>query len=56
MLNRFVNVEEVHMVPCGDGEMKRWRGRAQYYSWPCGPENVSVVNPKDGSMVRMMDF
>ncbi|KAF2119738.1 hypothetical protein BDV96DRAFT_352009 [Lophiotrema nucula] len=53
-LRAFVNVKEIHVV-CADG-MSAWYGALEDHHWPCGEENVFMIDPTDGRMMRGMDM
>lgn len=54
---KFVNAEEVYVV-CGDGldNWRNWFGITEKHSWPCKMENVTFIDPFDGTVVRSIDM
>ncbi|KFY07214.1 hypothetical protein V492_07347 [Pseudogymnoascus sp. VKM F-4246] len=52
-ISTFVKAEEIHIV-CEDG-LSCWRFATEYHSWPC-EENVFLIDPEDGRMVRSLDL
>lgn len=48
-LRAFVNVKEIHIV-CADG-LLAWLGAFEEHYWPCGVENVYLIDPDDESRV-----
>jgi hypothetical protein len=53
-LRDFVNVKEIHVV-CADG-MGGWHGALEDHYWPCGEENVFMIDPDDGRMMRGIEM
>jgi hypothetical protein len=52
-LQHFTSVKEIFVV-CMDG-MNAWWGaleESQEHLWPCGEENVWLINPENGIMMR----
>jgi hypothetical protein len=48
-LRLFVNVQEIHVV-CADG-LLAWLGALEEHYWPCGIENVYLIDPEDRSRI-----
>jgi hypothetical protein len=48
-LRAFINVKEIHIV-CADG-LLAWLGALEEHYWPCGVENVYLIDPDDESRV-----
>lgn len=53
-LRDFVNVKEIHVV-CADG-MRAWHLATEEHYWPCGEENVFMIDPHDGRMMRGLEM
>lgn len=53
-LHDFVNVKEIHVV-CANG-MGLWYGALEDDYWPCGEENVFMIDPIDGRMMRGIEM
>lgn len=50
----FRNVKEIYVV-CADGYWA-WVNCLEEQDWPCGPENVFFIEPRDGCVIRGPDF
>lgn len=48
-LRLFVNVKEIYVV-CADG-MRAWHEATEEHYWPCGEENVFMIDPDNGQMM-----
>lgn len=48
-LHKFVNTEEIHVV-CADG-LFAWLGALEEIYWPCGNDNVFLIDPDDDQQV-----
>ncbi|USP81240.1 hypothetical protein yc1106_08514 [Curvularia clavata] len=55
-LRKFVNALEIHVVVNETDAFQDWHGASEDYYWPCGPENVSFIDPKIGEEMRLMDL
>jgi hypothetical protein len=51
----FKNTTEIHVV-CERGNFWDWCGSSEDIYWPCGVENVAMVNPDDGEVMRLLDI
>jgi hypothetical protein len=52
-INMFVNVREVHINLIENDEVTRdWRGFVRRCDWPCGSENVTIVEPRPRQMKK----
>jgi hypothetical protein len=49
-LQDFEHVEEIHIV-CADG-LYAWGDIFEGHYWPCGEENVFLIDPEDGQSYR----
>lgn len=36
--------------------MEDWHGASSFYHWPCGTENVLVIDPKESEEMKLMDL
>lgn len=56
-LPRFQNALEIQVVLCKvGGDMRDWYEAAQDVRWPCGAENVSIVDPRDDRTLNLADM
>jgi ribosomal protein L11 methylase PrmA len=55
-LRHYKNVSEIHVVVSENGDMEDWHGASQRYLWPCGVENVLIIDDKEGQKMRLMDL
>jgi hypothetical protein len=55
-LKTFSNVTEIHVVLGKDCGMQNWHGASWEHSWPCGRENVVVVDLEAGCSMKLMDL
>ena len=53
-LHDFVNLKEMYLN-CADG-MWTWYGQMKDIHWPCGEENVFMIDPDDGRMIRGVEM
>jgi hypothetical protein len=53
-LHCFANVKEIYVV-CADG-MWMWHDAMEDQYWPCGEENVFMVDPDDGRMIKAVEM
>ncbi|KAH7071924.1 hypothetical protein BKA63DRAFT_373461, partial [Paraphoma chrysanthemicola] len=51
----FVNTEEIHVV-CEFGNFGDWTGSSVSIYWPCGVENVTMVNPDSDEELPLLDL
>jgi hypothetical protein len=53
-LDDFINLKEMYLV-CADG-MWCWHKVTREIYWPCGEENVFMIDPDDGRMIRGIEM
>ncbi len=53
-LRDFLKVREVHVV-CADG-LRSWHLATEEHYWPCGKQNVFMIDPDDGRMMRGIEM
>ena len=53
-LRRFINVREIHLV-CVEG-MWAWSNVWDAEHWPCGKENVWIIDPDDDRTIRGVEM
>jgi hypothetical protein len=51
---RFGNVKEIHVV-CVAG-LWQWLGASEVHYWPCGVENVVMIDPEDGREMELVEM
>jgi hypothetical protein len=56
-LPRFQNAIEIHVVLFkAGGDMRDWYRAVQDVRWPCGTENVTIVDPRDSRTSNLADM
>jgi hypothetical protein len=53
-LRDFVNVKEIQVV-CADG-LRSWDGAIEDHYFPCGAENIVMIDPEDGHLMKATDL
>ena len=55
VLRHFINVLEIHVVLDEQGGFLNWLRASEDYEWPCGPENVFLID-SEGEKMKLTDF